>query len=164
MKARTLTRFLAVMFAAAASLTVLCAAGDAPLQVDPLKSNDVTSDGVSWVWFLPKSGSGKVTKVAELDMATNELVIRIDGELQRLMKRSETWNPERQTGPRAGDTCVEIWGNSTYVLELFYKQTKSEYEHSSFKGKMEVSLSSAAVRAGYAGSPAVLDVEGETGS
>lgn len=162
MKTRTLTRFLAVMFAAAASTTFLCAAGEAPLCIDPLKPNDATSDGAFWVWFLRKSGAGKVTKVAQLDIS--ELVVRINGELQRLINRSTTWSPERQRGPRVGDTCVEIWGNSTYVIELSYEMTKSEYEYSAFKGKMEASLTSTAVRAGLEGTPAVLDVEGETGS
>jgi len=145
-----------------ASVT-LHASGDI-IRVDQLKKSDVASDGVFWVWFLPRSGSGKVAKVAEMDMADEgRVVMRINGKIERLMRRGETWRPQRTTGPRVGDSCEEVWGNSTYVMTLSYKMTKSGEGYSAFSGQMEVSLTSTAWRAGMRAEPAVLKVEGETG-
>lgn len=152
------------LFLAAVSflLTGSANAAEGRLRVDPIKPGDVNSDGAFCVWFLPKSSPGKPTKVAEMD--GSEMVVRINGKLERLMSRSTTWLPQRQRGPQVGDTCEEIWANSSFVIELSYKMTKSEYEFSAYSGQMRVSYSSTAWRAGMRAAPAVLDVDGETGS
>lgn len=151
---------LALFFASA----TLHASGDT-IRVDRLKPGDVNSDGVFWIWFLPKSGAEKVAKVAEMDMSDDSrMVLRINGKVERLMKRSETWRPQRTSGPRVGDVCEEIWGNATYVMTLSYRLTKSGEEYSAFSGQMEVSPTSTAWRAGMRAEPAVLKVQGETGS
>ena len=163
MKANRLSVLITATAILLAPLT-LRASGEG-ISVDPLKPKDVNSDGAFWTWFLPKSGSGKVVKIAEMDMGDEgHMVLRINGNIQRLMKRSGTWRPERASGPRVGDVCEEVWGNATYVMTLSYKMTNSGEEYSAFSGQMEVSPSSTAWRAGMHAAPAVLKVEGETGS
>lgn len=135
------------------------AAGPAPsgLRIDPLQSGDVVTDGAWLVWMRPGSGPDQAAKVAELDLATGELVMRINGRLERLQKRSEKWNPSRDAGPSVGDQGEEVWANATTEVRLSFQlvQADSENEFSRFAGQMRVAAG---------GETSVLMVEGETGA
>ncbi|MFM8457702.1 MAG: TIR domain-containing protein [Chthoniobacterales bacterium] len=127
----------------------------AQLRVGSLQPGDVVADGAWFFWFRPEHGSDRSEKVAELDLATGELVLRINGKLERLRRRSETWNPSRDRGPTVGDQGEEVWFNARVEVRLSFQITEAEHEFSRFAGQMRVSAE---------GQTVVLMVEGETGA
>jgi hypothetical protein len=125
------------------------------LRVDPLQPDDVVPDGAWFFWFRAGSNAADSEKVAELDLSNGDLVLRINGELERLRKRSETWNPSRDRGPTVGDRGEEVWSNARVEVRLSFQVTEAEHEFSRFAGQMRVSAD---------GQTVVLMVEGETGA
>jgi len=125
------------------------------VRVDPLQPDDVVPDGIWFFWSRPGSESGKSEKVAELDVASEELVVRINGQQERLQKRSEKWNPPRDRGPIAGDEGEEVWSNARVEVQLFFRILQAEHGLTRYAGQMSVSAS---------GETSVLMVQGETGS
>lgn len=130
-------------------------ASAAGLRVDPLQPGDVVSDGAWYVWLRPGSDPEKPEKLAELDLATGELVVRINGQTERLQKRSENWNPPRDRGAVVGDQGEEVWSNARVEVRLSFQVAQTEHEFMSFAGQMRVSAG---------GETSVLMVQGETGS
>lgn len=125
------------------------------LRIDPLQPGDVVSDGAWFVWLRPGSEPEKSEKVAELDLATGELAVRINGQTERLQKRSENWTPPRDRGPVVGDQGEEVWSNARVEVRLSFQLTETKYELTRFAGQMRVSAD---------GETTVLMVQGETGS
>lgn len=127
------------------------------LRVEPLQDGDVVAEGAWLFWLRSSSEPGKPAKVAELDMATGELVVRIDGKLERLQKRSEKWNPPRARGPVAGDQGEEVWSNARVEVRLSFQLVRADQENeiTRFAGQMRVEAG---------GQTEVLMVEGETGA
>lgn len=109
---------------------------------------------VSGKSFRPRSGKEK-SRLAELDFATNKLVVRVNGKVHRLVQDSETWTPKRTTGRVVGDTCVEKWSDGNVRVELNYKIVGSGEDNQQFKGVMKVASGS---------DSQIFPVEGETGS
>ncbi len=132
-------------------------AAASPLRVEPLRSGDVMTDGAWWHWSLPDHMSDGGRKVAEMDMSTGQLVLRINGNLERLDKVSQKWTPLRDLGPVPGDGCEEIWSNSRARVLLSFNLDRADgsNELTVFSGKMQVS---------YDGQTADFTVRGETGS
>ncbi len=149
-----LTTSIKAIIAITMCLVAMTVAAIASPRVEPLLPGDFTGDGAWHVFFLPNLSPGKIVRVAELDMAADKLVVRIDGKVQRLARKSEQWTPKRNAGPRPGDECTEIWANPKVTVTLKYKLVKEGYESSSYAGKMTVSTG---------GGSSSLDVEGESG-
>lgn len=125
------------------------------LHVDPLKQGDVASDGAWFFWFLSGPKANKVIKVAELDITSGELVVRINGKAERLDRTSQAWVPHRDSGPRIGDKCEEVWTDGRVKVRLSYTLLDQGEELSVFSGQMHVSAN---------GETRTLEVRGETGA
>lgn len=141
--------------ASAAILTWTPAFAQPAPAVSELSAEDVQSDGVWKIFFRPRSGKEKIARVAELDFATNKLIVRVNGKVHRLVQDSETWTPKRTTGCVVGDTCIEKWSDGKVRVELNYKIVGSGEENQQFKGVMKVASGS---------DSQTFPVEGETGS
>ena len=131
----------------------------AEAKVEPLKPGDFTPDGIFCTFFLPKPAPGKIQKVAERDYSNDTLVVRVDGEVQRLSLKSEAWTPTRPDelyrSTKIGDQCEQVWANSDTRVVLTYRVVKCDYEYFGFAGQMLVESK---------GLTRTIQVEGETGS
>ena len=144
-----------ILFAAAIAFASSAFAATDQLQVDPLKPADFVSDGAWNVWFLPGGKPGKIARIAEVDFATGELVVRVNGRVERLKSKGASWKPKREQGPRLGDRCEEEWANARVKARISFELVAEAYELSKYSGRIVFSAN---------GQTRTIDVQGETGS
>ena len=144
-----------ILFAAVIAFASSASAATDQLQVDPLKPADFVSDGAWSVWFLPGGKPGKIVRIAEEDFATGELVVRVNGRVERLKTKAASWKPKREQGPRLGDRCEQEWANARVKARISFVLVAEAYELSTYSGKIVFSAN---------GQTRSIDVRGESGS
>ena len=90
-----------------------------------------------------------------MDFATGELVVRVNGRVERLKSKSESWKPKREQGPRLGDKCEQEWANARVKARISFTVAKEEYELTTYSGTIVFTAN---------GQTRSIDVQGETGS
>jgi N-acetylmuramoyl-L-alanine amidase len=108
-------------------------------QVDPLKPDDAVAD-VGSVWFLRGTTPQNPPILAQYELKTDSLVVRVDGKVERLKQKSAKWKPKREAGPKQGDELREAWANARVRVEISSILTNTQEGQNSYSGQMDVSV------------------------